>query len=142
MTPRHIRLLVTGTREDLTLQQEATVAVMMLGDSVGATMSLWVGDCPTGVDAFALDLAKRWGWAYQKFQAYWRRFGLRAGPERNGRMVAVFRKMITVSPGEARVLAFPLGYSPGTRNCISQAAAAGLSVRTIDLTAPPRRART
>lgn len=48
---------------------------------------LVVGDCPTGTDAFATDLADALGWEVDQHVAKWDARGRAAGPERNVRMV-------------------------------------------------------
>lgn len=76
-----------------------------------------VGDCPTGVDAITREACETWGLAVKVYEAAWAREGRRAGPVRNGRMVA---------DGAIRVLALPGG--TGTADCIRQARAAGIPV--------------
>ena len=78
-----------------------------------------------GADAFA----RRWAWhtgvKRVTIRAQWERYGKAAGHRRNGEMLAEFP--------EARVLAFPKGPSPGTRNCIAQAQKLGREPRIVEL---------
>jgi endonuclease YncB( thermonuclease family) len=53
----------------------------------------------------------------------WKRYGRAAGFIRNGEMVA---------EGADICLAFPYGMSPGTRDCIARAQAAGIPVRIYE----------
>jgi hypothetical protein len=85
-----------------------------------------VGDCPTGVDAITRDACDAWGLCVQAYVADWS-VGRRAGPERNGRMVA---------DGAVHCLAFPGGN--GTADCIRQAHRAGIQV-TLMHPGPRRR---
>jgi hypothetical protein len=78
------------------------------------------GHCPTGVDA----MADAWcelqpGMAVDRMPASWATLGKKAGPRRNLQMV---RLPTTI------VLAFPLGESRGTRDCMAKATAQGLRV--------------
>ncbi|WWT39736.1 hypothetical protein [Microcystis phage Mwe-JY05] len=52
--------------------------------------------------------------------ALWARYGRRAGPYRNQRMV---------DAGAVVCLAFPIGLSSGTRDCMARARLAGIPVR-------------
>jgi hypothetical protein len=82
---------------------------------------LMQGGCPTGVDKFARDWAKtkpeikRW-----VCRAEWTKYGLAAGPIRNGRMAEW-------KPDY--VIAFPGGR--GTADMMRQAEAAGIQVRRV-----------
>lgn len=76
-----------------------------------------VGDCPTGVDAIVRDACEAWGLHVKVYVADWHEFGRRAGPYRNGQMVA---------DGAIRCLAFPGGR--GTADCMRQAAGALIPV--------------
>lgn len=59
--------------------------------------------------------------------AQWDRLGRRAGPVRNGHMVAVGTALAQCG-WIVRALAFPLQDSRGTWDCVSQAKAAGIPV--------------
>lgn len=88
------------------------------------------GGCPPRKDGTpgADQLADRWARDMQRagmpvtievFRADWARYGKPAGPIRNGEMVAA-RADVAVG--------FPMGVSSGTRDCLRQAADAGIPV--------------
>jgi hypothetical protein len=113
--------VVTGSRE----------SAYSLCELVGFTLYLAkpefliLGDCPTGVDAYAKAWAILAGVRYERHIADWRGpLRKKAGPARNGKMVA--RGVLL----EAEVIAFPRR-GPGTRDCMKQASAAGLTVHVI-----------
>lgn len=60
--------------------------------------------------------------------ALWARYGRRAGPYRNQRMV---------DAGAVVCLGFPIGRSPGTRDCMARAQLAGIPVRVVEGEARP-----
>jgi hypothetical protein len=106
-------VIVTGSREWIdreTLEEK-------LGNACPSVVVQ--GGCPTGADAMARDWARRNGINSVTYHANWKLLGKRAGPERNGRMLAAYPN--------AHVLAFPLG-GPGTRDCINQANNAKMAV--------------
>lgn len=72
-----------------------------------------------GADTLAGRVAAAWGMRVEEHPADWGRHGKAAGPRRNAGMVAL---------GADVVLAFPLGASRGTRDCMAKAAAAGIRV--------------
>lgn len=80
----------------------------------------WAPPIEVGADFFA----NRWGWANgiatAAFPAQWKTLGPKAGPLRNGRMIAVARPDVLVH--------FPGGN--GTADCMRQAIASGIP--TID----------
>jgi hypothetical protein len=96
-----------------TLHHELRVATAWAFDR----LLVVVGDCPTGVDAITRKACETWGLSCKVYVADWRGEGRRAGPIRNGRMVA---------DGAIRCLAFPGG--TGTADCIRQARKAGIPV--------------
>ena len=78
------------------------------------------GACPTGADK----MADIWGdlqpgIAVDRVPAAWEIHGKSAGPKRNARMVTLKADIC---------LAFPLGESRGTRDCMRKAEAAGIRV--------------
>ncbi|MFG3051817.1 SLOG family protein [Kitasatospora sp. NPDC048239] len=80
------------------------------------------GACPTGVDSMAAAWARvrlGRGVREERWPADWARFGRSAGPRRN---------QVMVDRGAAVCVAFPLGRSVGTRDCMRRAAAAGIRV--------------
>lgn len=69
--------------------------------------------------------ARKRGVAWVRFPADWDRYGKKAGPVRNAQMVTYLLQAAELG-WEPRLLAFPLGASPGTRNMIEQCKAAGV----------------
>src|SRR5690606_23597523 len=83
------------------------------------------GDCPTGADKFA----KAWLEAVGDWDVYeipqpedWDKHGKAAGPIRNREMAQA---------GADLCLAFPLGESRGTWNCVNECKKAGIPVKVI-----------
>jgi hypothetical protein len=72
-----------------------------------------------GADYFADQVALWVGFHRDPVPADWKRFGKRAGGLRN---------QVMVNKGAHVCLAFPLGRSPGTRDCMRRAALAGIPV--------------
>lgn len=130
-----MRILVTGSRdwtdraaiaealrpwiEQAELDGQDALAV---GRSLPPAPVLVHGGCPTGADALADGLFASWGLPREVHPADWSTHGKPAGPIRNAEMVAL---------GATVVLAFPLGASRGTRNCMRLARKAGLFVREV-----------
>ncbi len=86
---------------------------------------LILGDCPTGVDSFALAWAAINHVKFKRHYADWRGpLGKKAGPARNAAMVAH-----GVLLG-AETIAFPRG-GPGTLDCMRKARRAGLPLHII-----------
>lgn len=87
-------------------------------------------------DAFGVDAGAR-SWAiarshrHQVHRADWLTHGRRAGPMRNLAMVQAGRIA-------GHLVAFPVGESRGTRDCMRQALAAGLTVFEVDLRGVPK----
>lgn len=85
------------------------------------------GDCPTGADRFASIWSKDFympkdGVFEIKHPADWTRHGKAAGPIRNREMALA---------GADLCLAFPLGESRGTWNCVNECKKAGIPVKVI-----------
>lgn len=72
-----------------------------------------------GADYLSDEVALTWGFDRDPHPADWDRYGKRAGPIRNQAMVDL---------GANVCLAFPLGESRGTRDCMRRAEAAGIPV--------------
>jgi hypothetical protein len=72
-----------------------------------------------GADTLAHRVAVRMGFAVEIFKADWDKYGKRAGPDRNQRMV---------NAGADVCLAFPLEDSVGTWDCVRRATEAGIPV--------------
>jgi hypothetical protein len=76
-----------------------------------------------GADTLAHQTAVEMGYAVEIFKADWDKYGKRAGPDRNQRMV---------NAGADLCLAFPLAGSIGTWDCVRRARAAGIPVEVFD----------
>ena len=115
---RPMRALVTGSRNwgDRVVLLDALLDLEKRQGSHDLTIVH--GACPTGADAIA-DFATYWGWEVERHPADWRKHGKAAGPIRNQEMV---------DAGADICLAFPLGESRGTRDCMRRAEAAGIPV--------------
>ena len=116
----------TGTRYDrfLTPKVKGLILSYIPDDSIPH-----VGDCPTGVDNWVKQCAHM----YAEYTADWEQDGKAAGPIRNKHMLEGAQKWAKESGLEIEVIAFPAGKSPGTRNCIKQATALGLTVIVHEL---------
>lgn len=128
-------VVVTGTRRGLA--DAFPGAAPTLRDWVRACLDaaapqyVILGDCPTGVDAYAREWCKANlpATAWWKHSAAWKLFGTSAGPRRNQVMVGHALQYVQ-SGSNVRVLAFPRG-GPGTRDCMKQARRAGLTVEEL-----------
>lgn len=118
------RLIISGTREALSDEDRAIVTGVAMRCLERAWM-VGIGDCPTGIDPYAATLAHHAGVPQvERFVARWDEFGRRAGPERNGRMVA----WAAEGARGGLLLAFPGPRSRGTWDCVRKARGAGLDV--------------
>jgi hypothetical protein len=120
------RVIVTGSRYLPDVEPVVTALENILnGLAPGQTLIVVTGGCRTGADAYASIWAYRvarhleWPVTEETHPADWSR-GKQAGPERNQRMVDL---------GADLCLAFPLGASRGTRDCMRRANAAGIPVK-------------
>lgn len=111
-------ILVTGSR-NWTKREIVWAALQAhLGNSIIGIIRH--GGCPSGVDKFADDWGNiQGGIAVDRVPANWDQYGKSAGPRRNTRMVGLKADIC---------LAFPLGKSSGTRDCMRKAEAAGIKV--------------
>ncbi len=124
MGPR-VRVLVTGSRA-WSDAAAVRVALTRAWRDAGQPLTVVHGGCPTGADAIAAAWVREHevaGIEEELHVARWHRHGRAAGPLRNQEMV---------DAGAWRVLAFPLGASPGTRHCVQAAEMAGLDVRLCE----------
>lgn len=134
-----LRVLVTGTRETLSPEAKDGVvsAIEIVLDEAFRRKRLIrfvIGDCPTGVDAWARESARalesRGDCAgVEIFEADWGTHGKAAGPRRN-------QAMVDSRPHLA--LAFPLvsasgEMSRGTGDCVRRCLAAGVRVRVYPI---------
>lgn len=85
-----------------------------------------------GADWHAHHHAVARGWAVEEHPADWFRYGNSAGAIRN-------QHMVNLRPAANICIAAPLGKgeSPGTRDCMRRARAAGILVRNINLPPEP-----
>lgn len=116
------RILITGSRmltdRDFDLVRDAIAkAVSDLGDAVV------VHGNAQGADRLADRAARSLGLKTEPHSARWRTEGKAAGPLRNQRMVNL---------GADVCLAFPVGESRGTRDCMRRAEEAGIPVRVYE----------
>jgi hypothetical protein len=135
-----IVLLVTGTRRELSHPDQRKVSNVI--DDVAAYVRrntracLIIGDCPTGVDHFAL-------WYFGRvrtgrdhpelltehvYKADWDAYGNAAGPKRNQQMVDDGLALKRLFSAELHCLAFPAPDSRGTHDCARRAREAGYNV--------------
>lgn len=117
-----MRVLITGSRDwtDQFLIQYALDYIdhKARTASFPVACTLVVGKC-RGADQIGEEIARRLGWEIDPFPANWSQHGAAAGPLRNQEMV---------DSGADVCVAFPLGASRGTRDCIARARAAGIPV--------------
>lgn len=90
---------------------------------VSPSDDVFVGCCPTGLDAMVREHFNN-GWEQARvFKANWNELGRAAGPIRNG-------EMIMAAPPDAILVAFLGG--DGTKDCIRQAKKRGLLILKVD----------
>lgn len=120
------RILVTGSRhfgDRLAMQHALMDAIQARPDHTGAV--LVHGGCKTGADAIADEIWNEWRRGGMQLapaevhHAKWSTLGNAAGPRRNAAMVAL---------GADICVAFPIGESRGTRDCIARCEKAGIPV--------------
>lgn len=83
-----------------------------------------------GVDWHAHHHAVVRGWGVEPYPANWALYGTAAGAIRN-------QHMVSLRPAADVCVGAPLGKSPGTRDCMRRATAAGILVRDITQPAEP-----
>jgi hypothetical protein len=108
-----MRVIVTGSRDwcDRHLMR-AVLSQLPNGSTI-------VHGAYKGADAIADELARELGHTPEPQAAKWKELGPKAGPLRNQEMV---------DSGADLVLAFPLGRSKGTWDCVDRAKRAGIRV--------------
>ncbi len=137
--PAPRRVLVTGSRSwtDADTVSEALYAQGRL--SPQGRMLVIHGDCPTGADSHAqrfVETYAHFGVEVLRIPADWGRdctdMCTHRPRYRNGMpycpAAGVIRNQVLVDQGADVCLAFPLGRSPGTRDCMRRAATAGIPV--------------
>ncbi len=122
MIKMKIKIVFTGSR-DLTKPEVENVLRKYLFDYI------FLGDCNTGGDKFALEYAIKNNIKYKIFKAQWEKFGKRAGPIRNERMVKYVKQYYFNPYG----IAIRKNKSPGTSNCISYFLKYGLNYKIYDI---------
>ena len=124
-----MRILITGSR-DWTDRSAIIGSIAQVGEKSGVLpqdVTIVHGHCPTGADAIADEMAHALGCQIERHPADWATHGKAAGPIRNAHMVSL---------GADICLAFPLGASRGTRNCMRMARNAGIPVVEYEVSAP------
>ena len=117
-----LRILVTGSRDWSDVNAVATALGYASTGWSPSSVTVVHGACPTGADAIADEWGTGFGFTVERHPADWSQ-GKKAGPLRNQAMVDL---------GADICLAFPLGESRGTRDCMKRASAAGIPVRVIE----------
>lgn len=120
-------VIVTGSR-DLTDERKVWAELEDLWIDTVGPLFVRHGDCPTGADRFASiwcsDFHGTEAGAFEiPHPADWEKYGNAAGPVRNKEMAQA---------GADLCLAFPLGVSRGTWNCVNECKKAGIPVKVIE----------
>jgi len=105
------RVLVTGSRD----WSDAQVVELLMQDikrNAGEDVVLVSGNCPSGADKIAEDIAIKFGWTLELHPAQWKEHGKRAGFVRNAEMVEL---------GADICLAFIKDESAGATNTVTKA---------------------
>lgn len=119
--PKAYRILITGSR-DWTDQDAVYKALADVVRSIPADQEVTVvhGACPTGADHMAHEWARGYGARIEAHPANWVKHGRKAGPIRNGVMVA---------EGADICLAFIRNQSKGATHTSRLAQSAGIPTR-------------
>lgn len=128
-----MRLLITGSREYGSPGRvwDTLESALAFCETVGDTLTVVVGDCPTGADLYARDFCEAHQVHCSVGVAHWDAFGKRAGPMRNRAMA---QRVARVAPIETvACVAFfePGAGNRGTQDCVDAALASGLIVHEI-----------
>lgn len=120
------RILVTGSRnhDDPYQVRRALQALVEMAQLRGQFAVVVHGDCPSGVDFYAAKWCEHTGTTVEAHPAQWDTHGKAAGPLRNQKMVDL---------GADVCIAFPVGESRGTRDCMARAEKAGIPVFDMTL---------
>jgi hypothetical protein len=136
------RILVTGSR-NWRVREAVSKALTIY--STGRDTMLVHGACPTGADKLADEIASEWGWPIERHPADWsgpcrpecRPGHRKRNPQRGSGsycpMAGFYRNQEMVDLGADVVLAFPLGESRGTLDCMARARRAGLLVIPVSV---------
>jgi hypothetical protein len=123
--PRALRIIVTGSRDWPDTPYGRSVISFTSARYIAVPGAVVVhGGCPTGADKIMDDLCKQYSVKTEVHRADWGQHGKAAGPIRNQEMV---------DTGADVVLAYPLGLSRGTQDCMARAYAAGIQVVVFNL---------
>lgn len=116
-----LRILVSGSRDydDVQRIREVFEKVMQKFECDEYVL---ISGHARGADTIAEIVAEELGWQVEVFPAEWSKYGKRAGGMRNQKMV---------DSGADICVAFPLGTSVGTWDCVRRAKAAGIPTRTF-----------
>jgi hypothetical protein len=123
-----VRVIFTGSRdwEGFHPEGQATsifVALLQMAFALNRSLTVVLGDCPTGLDAHMYRIALRWQEHHpeqleiERHEAKWDLYGKPAGPIRNGEMV---------KNGGDMCIGFARPGSRGTVDCMKQARKAGI----------------
>lgn len=113
-----MKILITGSRNWLDVGVIDEV-LNRYNNYNPTSHTLITGCCPTGADKMAEDIASKLGWTIERHAAEWDKYGKRAGPIRNQKMV---------DSGADICLAFILNESKGATHCSNAAEKAGIKV--------------
>jgi hypothetical protein len=116
-------VIVTGSR-DLKDKEKVWQELDALLSEHGS-LTVRHGGCPSGADYFTMLWCYAFYWSSvteSVFDANWGDFGKAAGPIRNREMAQA---------GADLCLAFPLGESRGTWNCVNECKKAGIPVKVV-----------
>lgn len=120
------RLLVTGSR-DWSDAQAIVRELEVVNAHEGEQVVLISGNCATGADKIAEDVAVKFGWMIERHPADWKTHGKRAGFIRNGEMV---------DEGADYCVAFVKDSSPGASNTVVKARIAKIPTKVVAYTTP------
>lgn len=120
-------LLVTGSRDG-----HPQVEEWLSHTHAQTSITLLIVGCADGVDKQARDWADANGVDKKVFYADWEKYGRRAGPLRNGQMVAHYVRIAQLAV-PVWAAAFPRSGSVGTYDCCRQLRAAGYQIEEVVL---------
>lgn len=115
------RIIITGSREYDDEERMAEI-LRFIYDAYGLAGTIIVHGAAPGADTLAATLWEDMGGETEAHPADWRSYGSAAGPMRNQRMVDL---------GANACIAFPIGDSNGTHDCINRAEKARIPVMII-----------
>lgn len=114
-------LIITGSRN---LTDKDLLFTTLDAAHAAHNFTLLVEGGANGADALACQWARSRGIPVKTYPADWNLYGRKAGPMRNIAMLEAHK--------DARVYAFPMGESKGTRHCIAAAQKRGMHVWLIE----------